>query len=95
MDAGWSRAWKWTLPDWQEVEPKSQQVAVSVATRSRPDQTMILRAMSPAERWQVACSLYVQARAWKAAALRALHPDWSVERIRQTLRKIFLHGFAE
>jgi len=48
--------------------------------------------MDAAGRWRVAASLYAEARAWKASALRALHPDWPEARVEQTVRKAFLHG---
>jgi hypothetical protein len=57
-------------------------------------QTSVLKAMGPAGRWRVATALYSEARAWKAAATRSLHPDWSEDRIAQTVRKAFLHGYA-
>jgi len=56
------------------------------------EQAVILRRMSPAQRWRVAESLYWQARAWKTASLKALHPEWTEERIRNIVREQFLHG---
>ncbi len=50
--------------------------------------------MDPAGRWGVAAALYAEARTWKAAAIRSLHPDWSEDRIAQTVRKAFLYGQA-
>ena len=55
-------------------------------------QSMILRGMSPAERWGVAVSLYWQAREWKEAALRTMHADWPAERVRETAKELFLYG---
>ncbi|OGV62855.1 MAG: hypothetical protein A2498_04060 [Lentisphaerae bacterium RIFOXYC12_FULL_60_16] len=56
------------------------------------EQVNVLRNMTPADRWRVAISLYWQAREWKEAALRSLHPDWSETQIRQFTRELFLHG---
>lgn len=57
-------------------------------------QTSVLKAMDPAGRWGVAAALYAEARSWKTAAIRSLHPDWTEDRIAQTVRKAFLHGQA-
>jgi hypothetical protein len=48
----------------------------------------ILQAMSPAQKLRAAERLYHSARQLKAAALRAEHPDWSSEAIRQAVRHI-------
>jgi hypothetical protein len=52
----------------------------------------LLRAMTPEQRWRVAELLYWEARAWKEAALKAFHPEWTEERVRDTVRSQFLHG---
>ncbi len=52
----------------------------------------ILQAMSPAQKLRAAERLYHSARQLKAAALRAEHPDWTEEAIRQAVRKIFLYA---
>jgi hypothetical protein len=52
----------------------------------------VLRRMTPDQRWRVAESLYWEARAWRAATLRALHPEWSEDRISATVREQFLYG---
>lgn len=57
-----------------------------------PEEIRILRAMTPAQKLAAAERLYWSARALKAAALRAQHPDWSEEDIRRKVREIFLHG---
>ena len=57
-------------------------------------QASVLKAMDPAGRWGVAAALYAEARAWKAAAIRSLHPDWSEDCIAQMVRKAFLYGQA-
>ena len=52
----------------------------------------ILQAMSPAQKLRAAERLYYSARQLKAAALRAVHPDWTDEAIRQAVRDIFLYA---
>ena len=57
-----------------------------------PEYVAALRRMTPAERLQVGCSLYWEARRLKAAMLRAQHPDWSEEEVARAVRNVFLHG---
>ena len=52
----------------------------------------IVQAMSPAQKLRAAERLYHSARQIKAAALRAEHPDWTDEAIRQAVRKFFLYA---
>jgi hypothetical protein len=52
----------------------------------------VLQAMSPAQKLRAAERLYYSARQLKSAALRAEHPDWTDEAIRQAVRLIFLHA---
>ena len=52
----------------------------------------VLQAMSPAQKLRAAERLYLSARQLKAAALRAEHPDWTDEAIRQAVRTIFLYA---
>ncbi len=62
-----------------------------------PDKTeaqKIIQAMSPAQKLRAAEQLYYSARQLKAAALRAQHPDWTDEAIRQAVREFFLYGYA-
>jgi Rv0078B-related antitoxin len=54
----------------------------------------VLQAMSPAQKLRAAERLYHSARQLKAAALRAQHPDWTDEAIRQAVRNIFLFLYA-
>ena len=58
----------------------------------RTEMQQILQAMSPAQKLRAAERLYHSARQLKAAALRAEHPDWTSEAIRQAVRHIFLHA---
>jgi hypothetical protein len=55
-------------------------------------QTQALRALTMEQRWRAAQSLYATARAWKACALRAFHPDWRDTDIREEVRRSFLHA---
>jgi Rv0078B-related antitoxin len=57
-----------------------------------PEEQKILQAMSPAQKLRAAEHLYLSARQLKAAALRAQHPDWTEEAIRQAVRQIFLYA---
>jgi len=50
------------------------------------------RKMRPSDKWRMITGMHMQARVWKRAALRNLHPDWSEERVERTLREVFLHG---
>jgi hypothetical protein len=52
----------------------------------------ILQAMTPAQKLRAAERLYYSARQLKEAALRAEHPDWTDEAIRQAVRKTFLYA---
>jgi hypothetical protein len=52
----------------------------------------VLQAMSPAQKLRAAEQLYHSARQLKAAALRAQHPDWTEEAIRQAVHDIFLYA---
>jgi len=52
----------------------------------------VVQAMSPAQKLRAAERLYHSARQLKTAALRAQHPEWSDEAIRQTVREIFLYA---
>jgi hypothetical protein len=57
-----------------------------------PEEQKILQAMSPAQKLRAAERLYHSARQLKAAALRAQHPDWTEDAIRQAVRQIFLYA---
>jgi hypothetical protein len=54
-----------------------------------PRQVEIYRAMLPADKLRIIEGMYWEARELKVAALRALRPDWSEERIQAEGRRIF------
>lgn len=45
--------------------------------------------MSPAKKLDLIAEIHLQARAWKKAALRQQHPDWSNAEIEKTTRDLF------
>jgi len=57
-----------------------------------PEQIAVLRAMSPAQRWRAAHRLYWTVRRHKAAFLQGQHPDWPEQRVKDEVRRIFLHA---
>jgi hypothetical protein len=56
------------------------------------EQIRILRAMTPAQKIRAAERLIESARELKAAAIRARHPDWSDEQVREAVAKAFLNA---
>jgi Rv0078B-related antitoxin len=58
----------------------------------KTEMRQILQAMSLAQKLRAAERLYYSARQLKAAALRAEHPDWTDEQVRQAVREIFLYA---
>jgi Rv0078B-related antitoxin len=75
----------------QDAPPAAAKQLQSVPAMKTQMQ-QILQAMSPAQKLRAAERLYYSARELKAAALRAEHPDWTGEAIRQAVRQIFLHA---
>ncbi|MDB6030209.1 MAG: hypothetical protein JWM16_547 [Verrucomicrobiales bacterium] len=57
-----------------------------------PKQVAIFKAMQGEKRLQIAGKLYWMARTIKLAGLRAQHPDWSEERLKSEVTRIFLHA---
>lgn len=57
-----------------------------------PIQVEIYRKMSPQKKLEIAIQLNQSARKLKAAWLRQKHPDWSEEKIQETVKKIFLYA---
>jgi hypothetical protein len=58
----------------------------------KTEMQQILQAMTPTQKLRAAERLYYSAWQLKAAALRAEHPDWTSEAIRQAVRRIFLYA---
>ena len=56
------------------------------------DAIRLLRALSPTQRLRAAERLYWSARQIKAAGIRAQHPDWSEERVKEAVRLAFFHA---
>lgn len=57
-------------------------------------QTDLIRQMTPCRRLEIAMELYETAQALKADWLRRSHPLWEEEKVRTTVRRIFLTGHA-
>lgn len=57
-----------------------------------PPDIAAFRKMRPSDKWRVITGMHMQARIWKRAALRSMHPDWSEEQVENTLRELFLYG---
>ena len=55
-------------------------------------QTQVLKRMTAEQKLQAAARLYWSARDLKAAWIRSQHPDWTVERVEQTVREIFANA---
>ena len=67
-------------------------VPITEITIMHPEQKHIYQSMSPEKKLKAALRLYHSARKFKDAGLRAQHPDWSEERIRQALREYMLNA---
>lgn len=52
----------------------------------------IIRKLTPAQKLKAAQLLYDSARRLKAAALRALHPEWTETDVKRAVREAFLYG---
>ena len=57
-----------------------------------PRQIERYRAMTPAERWRQAQTMYEAARALRVAQTRSTHPDWSDVQIEAHVRQVFLRA---
>ncbi len=82
--AGFARGICFFLAFW---EKQLQSVALMETEAQK-----ILQAMSPAQKLRAAERLYYSARQLKEAALRAQHPDWTEEAIREAVRQMFLYA---
>ncbi len=59
---------------------------------ARAHQLEIFRRMQPAERLHLAMRLYWSARDLKTAFLRQKYPEWSEQKLKDEVRRIFLHA---
>jgi hypothetical protein len=59
------------------------------AERSR---MVLIKAMSPARKLEIATQLYWAARDLKSAGVRRIHPDWTNEQVDLAVRDIFMHA---
>jgi hypothetical protein len=57
--------------------------------QTSPEQFAAYRAMTGAQRLQVAEQLYWSARKMKLAGLRSQHPDWTEQQLEDEVRRIF------
>jgi len=57
-----------------------------------PEQVKAYKKMTPAQRLAIAAQLWHEARQLKSAYLKQQHPDWSDEKIKETVREIFLYA---
>lgn len=57
-------------------------------------QNEIIRKMTPAQRLGIAQELYQTAWEIKKSGIKAMHPDWSEEKIGAHTRRIFVTGYA-
>jgi hypothetical protein len=57
-----------------------------------PEQKKSYQEMTPEKKLQVALGLYYSAKELKAAGLKRQHPEWSIEKISQKVREIFLYA---
>ena len=64
------------------------------ADTPHPVQVQAWRKMGASARSQLGIDLRRNVRLWKLAALRAQHPDWSEQRLREELARIYLRGNA-
>jgi hypothetical protein len=55
------------------------------------EQKKSYQAMTPEKKLRIALALYYSAKEIKAAALKRQHPEWSLEKINNKVREIFLY----
>jgi hypothetical protein len=59
---------------------------------SERSRLLLVGAMSPARKLEIATQLYWAARDMKRAGVHRLHPDWTDEQIESAVRDIFMHA---
>ena len=57
-----------------------------------PEEIAPFRRMTLADKLRLIAEIHMQARAWKRAAFKAQHPDWTPEQIDQRVKEVFLYG---
>jgi len=57
-----------------------------------PEQKRVFQSMTPEKKLDITLRLYHSAKELKAAGLRTQNPDWSQEKIQNTIRSIFLNA---
>ena len=50
------------------------------------------RRMAPGDKLRLIAGMHTQARAWKRAALKTQHPDWSPEQLDRRVKEVFFYG---
>ena len=60
--------------------------------QASPEQIRIFLVMPGERRLRLAEQLYWSARNLKMAGVRAQHPDWPEDRLKDEVRRIFLHA---
>jgi hypothetical protein len=57
-----------------------------------PEQKHVFQSVTSVKKPEITLRLYHSAKELKAAGLRMQNPDWSQEKVRNTLRLIFLNA---
>jgi hypothetical protein len=57
-----------------------------------PQEIAIFRQMSPAAKLALIATMHLNARAWKKAAFRSFHPEWTEQQVEEQTRQVFLRG---
>ena len=57
-----------------------------------PQEVKIYQNMTPAQKVSLIERYYRDAKSLKRAAIKSLHPDWTDDKVEQTIKKIFLYG---
>ena len=57
-----------------------------------PEEIEIYRKMSPQKKLELIKKSYWDARRWKKAGLKAMHPEWTDAQLNEKVRELFLRG---